>query len=517
MSSNLQEKELQALAMKNGYNISLKNRLRKYGPPVGWTGPRPSRGSKILIANLPKNTFEPELVQLCKRFGKIFELYLMLNCRGESHGYCFVTFTYNLGALRAVKGLDKLEIRPHHPIEVCRSIDNCSLYIGGIPSDKNEDEITKEIRQFTTGLYKVTPSKGFVLHYENRQSASAAKQAVTENSVKFKREVIVDWAQPEMQVQDNHMKKMLKMAGRLSYIYSDVMKTLCVHNVAPLTSEDRLYVVFSIEGALEVEMVKKMHDFALIYYTNREDAEIGIEEYDGAVIDGYAIQVTWAKSFEMPNKQIPTSNILSGTLSKLWSKEGLEKTLQKARYPLFPRYTMPSSLTVPDFPKSENLFTVNKPIELLNYICAIKGWGDPKYHLTRIQSEGGDFLFVCRVLISGQRLQKFINDKACKTPEEAKLYAACCVLKKLRVMRIDICASDINLVRNSNLLYNFPRNSSLNNVLLSESGINTCVAPPVVLLDSIPERSSNDPLINTGLNTVCSGKSDNTKAADNVS
>ncbi|CAL1293522.1 unnamed protein product, partial [Larinioides sclopetarius] len=277
MSDIFRDMKLIALSEKTGYNIIQQNGQRKYGPPPGWVGPPPPKGSEIFIGKLPRDVYEHELVPLCEQFGKIYELRLMMDFNGENRGYAFVTYTNNEDASKAIKGLDDYEIRSNRHIGVCKSIDNCRLFIGGIPKDKNKDEIMNEISKFTEGVSKVilyssildkTKNRGFAfVEYESHRAAAMARRKLIANSVKlFDHEIAVDWAQPEAQVEDETMRR---------------VKVLYVRNLAPITTEEQLHLLFSMGGALRVERVKKMRDFAFIHYSKREDAETALQKFDG--------------------------------------------------------------------------------------------------------------------------------------------------------------------------------------------------------------------------------------------
>ncbi|PRD21257.1 UNVERIFIED_CONTAM: Rbm46 [Trichonephila clavipes] len=58
------------------------------------------------------------------------------------------------------------------------------------------------------------------------------------------------------------------------------VKVLYVRNLAPVTTEDQLLLLFSMGGALRVERVKKMRDFAFVHYNKREDAENALGKFD---------------------------------------------------------------------------------------------------------------------------------------------------------------------------------------------------------------------------------------------
>lgn len=214
----VRDANLVALMEKTGYNITQENGQRKFGPPPGWIGPPPPKGSEIFIGKLPRDVFEDDLVPLCEQFGKIYELRLMMDFNGENRGYAFVTYTNNEDATNAIKHLDDFEIRRGRHIGVCKSIDNCRLFVGGIPKDKSKEEIMAEISRYTEGVSKVilyssivdkSKNRGFAfVEYESHRAAAMARRKLLANKIKlFDHEIAVDWAQPEAQVEEETMKR----------------------------------------------------------------------------------------------------------------------------------------------------------------------------------------------------------------------------------------------------------------------------------------------------------------------
>ena len=50
-------------------------------------------------------------------------------------------------AQKAIHMLDNYEIRPGKYIGVCVSLDNCRLFVGSLPKDKNKEEIMEEMKK----------------------------------------------------------------------------------------------------------------------------------------------------------------------------------------------------------------------------------------------------------------------------------------------------------------------------------------------------------------------------------
>ena len=91
-----------------------------------------------------------------ERCGRIYEFRLMMDFSGANRGYCFVTYTCREDARRAVADMNNHEIRRGRFLGVCMSVDNCRLFIGGIPKNKQQvcGRVNQSINQgfFYSGL-----------------------------------------------------------------------------------------------------------------------------------------------------------------------------------------------------------------------------------------------------------------------------------------------------------------------------------------------------------------------------
>ena len=125
---------LAKLMERTGYSIVQQNGQRRYGPPPDWEGLPPARGSEVFVGKIPRDCFEDELVPVFERVGKIYEVRLMMDLYSESNrGYAFVVFSAPSEAKECVKQLDNYEIRKGRMLGICMSVDNCRLFVGGIP------------------------------------------------------------------------------------------------------------------------------------------------------------------------------------------------------------------------------------------------------------------------------------------------------------------------------------------------------------------------------------------------
>ena len=86
------------------------------------------------MGKIPRDCFEDELVPVFEQVGRIYEIRLMMDHFSElNRGYAFVVYTTSGKAKECVKQLNNYEIRPGRTLGICMSVDNCRLFIGGIP------------------------------------------------------------------------------------------------------------------------------------------------------------------------------------------------------------------------------------------------------------------------------------------------------------------------------------------------------------------------------------------------
>ena len=132
-----------ALQEETGYDIMQKQGQRIFGgPPPGWTGPPPGRGTEIYCYRIPRyfsseskllndgvirDCFEDELVPLFMSVGKIYELRLMIEFSGTNRTYCYVRYCTENDAKEAVRRLHNYRIRSEYPLAVTISVDNRRL------------------------------------------------------------------------------------------------------------------------------------------------------------------------------------------------------------------------------------------------------------------------------------------------------------------------------------------------------------------------------------------------------
>ncbi|XP_078116542.1 RNA-binding protein 47 isoform X6 [Sander vitreus] len=285
------EAALVSLMERTGYSMVQENGQRKYGPPPGWNAASPPRGCEIFVGKIPRDVYEDELVPVFESVGRIYEMRLMMDFDGKNRGYAFVMYTEKHEAKRAVRELNNYEVRPGRLLGVCSSVDNCRLFIGGIPKTKKREEILEEVSKVTEGVLDVIvyasaadkmKNRGFAfVEYESHRAAAMARRKLMPGRIQlWGHQIAVDWAEPEIDVDEDVM---------------ETVKILYVRNLMMETSEETIRQVFSQWNPGCVERVKKIRDYAFVHFTSRDDAVMAMDHLNGTEVEGSCIEVTLAK------------------------------------------------------------------------------------------------------------------------------------------------------------------------------------------------------------------------------
>ncbi|GFR80539.1 APOBEC1 complementation factor [Elysia marginata] len=221
LSGKQNESALTALVNSTGYPLVQENGQRKFGPPPGFKGPPPPRGCEVFVGKVPRDLYEDELVPVFQKMGTIYELRLMMDFSGTNRGFAFVTYCHRSEARRAIKELNNYEIRKGRFLGVCSSVDNCRLFVGGIPKNKVKEDIFSEMSKVTQGVVDVivypcavdkTKNRGFAfVEYENHRAAAMARRKLVPGGVELWGQPIkVDWAEPEPEADEDVMSQVKK-------------------------------------------------------------------------------------------------------------------------------------------------------------------------------------------------------------------------------------------------------------------------------------------------------------------
>ncbi|UJR38512.1 hypothetical protein I4U23_031178 [Adineta vaga] len=334
----------------NGYPMRQENGQRKTGPPPDWPTTRhpPGRGCEVFVGKLPRDCFESELFPLFERCGQIYEMRLMMDFSGFNRGYAFITYTNRDDAKRSVKDLNNYEIRSNRLIGVCQSVDNCRLFVGGIPKTKKREEILDEMCKITEGVVDVivypsahdkTKNRGFAfVEYESHRSAAMARRKLLPGKIQlWGHQIAVDWAEPETEVDEDIMS---------------TVRVLYVRNLMMNTTEEQIRDIFERFKPNSIERVKKLKDYAFVHFKERDDALHAMNLMNNREIDGSIVEVTLAKPVDKNQYFRFTRAVSPSTIPFVLPNGTMTSTTPT--FDFTPHLTAIPYLTIPTTPLSTN-------------------------------------------------------------------------------------------------------------------------------------------------------------------
>jgi len=148
----------------------------------------------------------------------MFQMRLMMEFTGENRGFCFVTYSTRSAACRAVREADGLEMRPGRALGVCLSVDNNRLFVGGLPRQRQRDEVLAEMRRLVDGVRDVilypdvrdkSRNRGFAfVEFDSHRDAAMARRRLIAAGIQlWGLPLAIDWAEPEPEPDDDVMSR----------------------------------------------------------------------------------------------------------------------------------------------------------------------------------------------------------------------------------------------------------------------------------------------------------------------
>lgn len=143
------------------------------------------------------------------------------------------------------------------------SVDNCRLFVGGIPKRINKDEIREEMDKVTEGVVDVivypsasdkSKNRGFAfVEYESHRVAAMARRKLMNGRVQlWGHQIAVDWAEPELEVDEEIMAHVSTREGEEERNNMVIGWAFLLSNCSPVVStllKEHVYLVY-VKNAL---------------------------------------------------------------------------------------------------------------------------------------------------------------------------------------------------------------------------------------------------------------------------
>jgi len=417
-------RRLLALQEATGYEILQKQGQRIFGgPPPGWTGPPPGRGTEIYCYRIPRDCFEDELVPVFASVGRIYELRLMIEFSGTNRTYCYVRYCNENDAKDAVRKLHNFRIRPDFPLAVTISVDNRRLVARLVPAGtRTETEVGEELGMVgVEGVSKVWLRGSWLqLEFDTHRFAALARRQLVPGSVRLWGRVEVrgvEWAEPETEVSTSK--------GRV----------LCARNIPTSFPYSRLVDIFNQLSDNQVETVMRVGSMTLVTLLTSEAATLVRQRSVGLVIAGVALQVDEWHAPAAPRRRVDRGYIPPSPNHHLsrWNHSDLQREgLASPNPPIQQLSNLEDFVQRAPAPESNwaPSTLVSAEVELRR-LCISQGWGAPSVHLTgqRVANSGFQVEYQASVMVIG--LPTLLNGPWCIVKDEARATAASSALSRI--------------------------------------------------------------------------------------
>ena len=394
-----------ALQEETGYDIIQKQGQRIFGgPPPGWTGPPPGRGTEIYCYRIPRyflseakylnqvvtrDCFEDELVPLFASVGKIYELRLMIEFSGTNRTYCYVRYCTENDAKEAVRRLHNYRIRSDYPLAVTISVDNRRLVARLVPNcGRTEAEVGEELSLVgVEGVSKVWLRGSWLqLEFETHRFAALARRQLVPGSVRLwgRCEVRgVEWAEPESEVSTSKSR------------------VLCARNIPPSFPYSRLVDIFNQLSNGQVDNVMRVGSVTLVTFLSSEAATLVKQRSVGMNVAGEPLQVEDYVAPAFPRRRVDRGYVAPSLKhSSTWDPLGAGGSFASFHSPASQLNNLEDFVQRAPAPEEPKLATASpgslvSACDELRRLCLSQGWGAPSLHLTgqRVATSGLQVLF----------------------------------------------------------------------------------------------------------------------------
>lgn len=167
----------------------------------------PEHGSEIYVKFIPRDSSVYELFSYFSKVGEIFQIRLMMT---ENHlqnrGFAYVSYIKTSFAKEAIKKLHRQPFNLNN-LSVQISLDNCRIFVGGIPIAKSKDEIWLELQK--NGVQNLVDvimyrsyknrahNRGFVfLEFQTHEDAAHFRSKYLNHLQLWDRPLVIDWSVP---------------------------------------------------------------------------------------------------------------------------------------------------------------------------------------------------------------------------------------------------------------------------------------------------------------------------------
>jgi RNA recognition motif-containing protein len=268
-------------------------------PPKTWN---------IFVGDISNDVTEEDLATVFSECGEIHTINIIRDrVTGHTKGYAFVHFRTKEAQQTALQPKYNGIVIKGRPIRVRASDQKTVLFVGNLPMDMNESEVTETLKRICAPVtqhlqaeLKVGPppmrkSRGFCfVTFPSHELADACKKILSSSTVRG-RQLHVSWAETNNKIEDEEV--MAKVT------------TLFVSNLPVTVDDDILHGLMLQFGDIVKSIIVKdprtgeSRGFAFVEFREREACLHALKHLDGIEFQGQKLSIVLAKPSQTTEKK----------------------------------------------------------------------------------------------------------------------------------------------------------------------------------------------------------------------
>lgn len=169
----------------------------------------PEKHSQIFVSGIPSKASVFEVAQFFQEVDRVFQVKLLLQSNPSlNRGLAYVTFFNASAAKKAIKDLEEKVFMGIKPLKLELSVDNCRIFVGGLPIEKSKEEIlmhllsnykVRNLVNIITYCSYIDPkyNRGFAfLEFRSHEDAAFFLAKYGRSLYMFGKLVLVGWSIP---------------------------------------------------------------------------------------------------------------------------------------------------------------------------------------------------------------------------------------------------------------------------------------------------------------------------------
>lgn len=176
---------------------------------LDFADPEPETTCELYVKNIPRRFKGEDLWPLFERYGRIYNIRVLMDYNDFNRGFAYVKFSKESEALLAMELMNHFFVFPGYRLNILRSTSKSRLFANYVPREVPVSVVQEKFKEIFKGMREliIPPSKSYepganhrgiaFLEFRSHQEAVAAKKTVYSGVLEiWGAKVKISWARP---------------------------------------------------------------------------------------------------------------------------------------------------------------------------------------------------------------------------------------------------------------------------------------------------------------------------------